>query len=279
MTRRTTTWPSSESWLGRSGKIGLDRRAGQRTHRRHAVLDGPVEPELRKERRPQLRDEGAHVVELAAQPFAQEAHLRAHGARVGVEDPLDVVGLEDRVHQRLGRPVVDLLGKPDALGFARLDQPHPQVVGQVGRRRVALQRGVATFEEQPRALQPPDRKLQSRELRPALPELACPKGDGAPKPAGMRRLGGIRPVVGAGAERVELLAVQLVVLRVPGREVRVVRLAILLGQRPQGVRGIAERGLGLRVHAVEAARPDIPGADLGAHPICSIRAGHGHATR
>src|SRR5664280_1650613 len=237
---------------GGSRKIGLDRRTGERTHRCHAVLDGSVEPELGEEWRPELRDERPHVVQLATQALAQEANLRADGSRVSVENPLDVVSLEDRVHERLGRAVVDLLGEPDALRLARLDQPHPEVVGQVRRRWVRLERGVASFEEEPRALQSADGQLQSREFRPTLTELTRRERNGAPKLAGTRRLAGACAVV-RPAERIELLAVQLVVLRVPRSEVCVIRLAVLLSQRAQRVGRIAESGLGLRVHAIEAA--------------------------
>ena len=73
----------------------------------------------------------ADVAELAAEQVAQEAQLGPGEADVLVEDALDVLDLEDGVDERLGRPVVDLLGEPRALGLLGLDDAHLDV-GRAG---------------------------------------------------------------------------------------------------------------------------------------------------
>ena len=97
----------------------------------HGVGDRPVEPELDEHGRPELADEGADVAQLAAQQLAQEAQLVAGHGGVGLEDAVDELHLEDRVRQRLGRAVVDLLGEAHALGLLGLDDAHLEL----GRRR------------------------------------------------------------------------------------------------------------------------------------------------
>ena len=57
----------------------------------------PSRPELVEQRRPELADERPDVAELAAEQLAQEAQLGPGEARVGVDDALDVLDLEDRV--------------------------------------------------------------------------------------------------------------------------------------------------------------------------------------
>ena len=106
------------------------RECGLRGHRVH---DRAVQAELHEHRRPQLADEAAHVAQLAAEQLAQEAELGAGHRRVALEHAVDELDLEDRVRQRLGRPVVDLLGEPGALGLLGLDDPHPEL-GRDGRR-------------------------------------------------------------------------------------------------------------------------------------------------
>ena len=103
---------------------GFDRQTGKGRHRLDRVGDRPVETELLEERRPKLGDEAPHVAELAAEQIAQETELGPGESGVLLEDPLDVLDLEDRVRQRLGRSVVDLLGEPRALGLLGLDDPH-----------------------------------------------------------------------------------------------------------------------------------------------------------
>ena len=49
--------------------------------------------------------------------------------RVGLDDPLDVLDLEDRVGQGLRRAVVDLLGEARALGLLGLDDPQLGFLG------------------------------------------------------------------------------------------------------------------------------------------------------
>ena len=57
----------------------------------------------------------------------RKRQLGAGEQRVGLDDPLDVLDLEDRVAERLGRAVVDLLGEPRALGLLGLDDAHLEV--------------------------------------------------------------------------------------------------------------------------------------------------------
>ncbi len=98
-------------------QLGLDRGAGEGGHALDRIHDRAVQAELVEKRRPQLADEGADLAQLAAQQLAQEAQLAAGDADVLVEHPLDVLDLEDRVRQRLRRPVVDLLREPRPLGL------------------------------------------------------------------------------------------------------------------------------------------------------------------
>ncbi len=133
--------------------------------RAHGVGDRPVEPELHQHRRPELPDEGAHVAQLAAQQLAQEAQLGAGHGRVGVEDAVDELHLEDRVRQRLGRAVVDLLGEADALALLGLDDPHLELGGRAGQVVGGHERVVAALDEQPRRLEVADGELEARELR------------------------------------------------------------------------------------------------------------------
>ena len=151
--------------------------------------------------------------------------------------------------------------------------------GQVRRGRIALQAGVAALQEEPRALQAADRQLESGELGRALAQLAPTERRRCAAARRCLRLARRGSVARVGGERLDFRAVQLVVLLVPRREVAVVRLAIALGQAAQRVRGVAERGLCLRVQAVEGLGPDVAGVDLGAHLRRSIRAAHGQATR
>ena len=78
----------------------------------------------------------ADVAELAPEQLAQEAQLRPGQALVGVDDPLDVLDLEDRVREGLGRAVVDLLGEPRPLRLLGLDDPHLRVRRRGGARRL-----------------------------------------------------------------------------------------------------------------------------------------------
>ena len=103
-----------------------------------ASRDRAVEAELVEDRRPELADERPHVAELAAEQLAQEAQLRPGQRRVVIDDPLDVLDLEDRVRERLGRPVVDLLGEPRPLRLLGLDDPHLDVVRRSPGRRPSL---------------------------------------------------------------------------------------------------------------------------------------------
>ena len=86
--------------------------------------------------------------------------------RVGLEDAVDELHLEDRVRQRLGRSVVDLLGEPGALGLLRLDDPHLQRRRRRWAASAADDEGrVAALEEQPRALEVADRRARGATAR------------------------------------------------------------------------------------------------------------------
>ena len=67
---------------------------GQGLHVLDGIDDGPVEAQLVEQRRPKLADERADVAQLAAQQLAQEAELGPGQQRVGLDDPLDVLGLD-----------------------------------------------------------------------------------------------------------------------------------------------------------------------------------------
>jgi hypothetical protein len=104
----------------RGRQIGRDRHADQALHVLGVVDDRAVEAEVVEQRRPELADERPDVTELAPQELAQVAQLGPGQGRVGVDDPLDVLDLEDRVAQGLRRAVVDLLGEA---GSARPPAP------------------------------------------------------------------------------------------------------------------------------------------------------------
>ena len=79
----------------------------------------------------------AQVVELPTEQIAQGPDLRGD-RRVGGAHAFGVVGLEDRVRQRLDRAVVDVLGQASALGLLGLDDAHRDVLARtrfVARRR------------------------------------------------------------------------------------------------------------------------------------------------
>ena len=176
--------------VGRRRQVDLHRGPGQRVERGGRVADRPVQADLVEDRRPQLADERAHVAQLAAQPLAQEAELDARGGPVVVEDLLDVLHAEDRVGQRLRRPVVDLLGEARPLGLARLHDPHLEVVGELRRRRVGEERGVPALEEEPGALQAAHGQLQARQLGLALAQLGRLERDPAAQLRRSALLGG-----------------------------------------------------------------------------------------
>ena len=100
----------------------------------------------------------AHVAQLAAQLVAQEPQL---GAAPGPGGPsrgrADDVDLEDGVGQRLGRPVVDLLGQARALGLLCLQDPqalrgvHRRAAGRA--HRALLQEAAVGVEAAQRRLQ------------------------------------------------------------------------------------------------------------------------------
>ena len=90
------------------------------------------------QRRPQVGDEGADLVEAVAQHVAKEGDLGVGRAIVVAEDAVQVLDLEDGVGEHLGRPVVDVLGH--ALSLALLGLDDPQAHG--GRRVVGHRAGL-----------------------------------------------------------------------------------------------------------------------------------------
>ena len=169
---------------GRPPRRGPSRPStpGEGRHRLGGVVDRAVQPELVEERRPELADERPDVAELAAEQLAHEPELGPRHPRIAVEDALDVLDLEDRVRQGLGRPVVDLLGETRSLGLLGLDDPHLDVVRTVRRRRRS-----GTRLESPRsrnsqaALEAAMGELEPGELRLVAADVAS---RGARRPSG-----------------------------------------------------------------------------------------------
>ena len=87
-------------------------------------------------------------------------------------DPLRVIGLEDRLRERLRRTVVDLLCEAGALGFLRLHDAHRDVPIAVGRDHEC---GVAALQEKPGAGQRLLGELEARERRAMALEF-CRQG-------------------------------------------------------------------------------------------------------
>ena len=90
-------------------KVGFDRGAGECCHAFDGVHDRAVEAELVQQGWAQLADEGANLAQLATEQLAQKPQFVVCDAQVLVKHTLDVLDLEDRVRERLGRTVVDLL--------------------------------------------------------------------------------------------------------------------------------------------------------------------------
>ncbi len=262
--------------VARGPQVRLDRGAHERGPCLRGVVDRAVQAELVEERRPELADERPDVAELAAEELAQVAQLRPGHPRVLVHHPLDVLDLEDRVRQGLGRTVVDLLGQAGPLGLLGLDDPHLHVVRPVRSGPLGHEAGVAALQEEPGALQAPVGELEPGELRLAATELHLQALDLRPEGtdpgvlgAGLGRLHGldrgalrwVQAVAGRDGpdaarpalERVELVAQDLV-----AGEVLPERLAVALGNGVDRVRGIAERRLRLRVELIEAAVSSVP---------------------
>ena len=103
-----------------------------------------------------------------AEQLAQEPQLRPGQPSVLADHPLDVLHLEDRVRQDWAG-LMDLLGQPGSLRLLGLDDPHPELGGQV---LAAVQAAwVATLQERPGALEVAKRDLQLGELRLVAAEL------------------------------------------------------------------------------------------------------------
>ena len=197
----------------------------------------------------------------------------------GLDDPLDVLDLEDRVRERLGRPVVDLLGEPRALGLLGLDDPHLGVVrGRRGAPTSASSGRVAALEEEPASARGSARASSSlAELGLVVAEVASIRvvdvaaegpsagvvGAGLGRVGGRDRRGRRRGRVGRG----RLGAASVLGARArrgapaSARAISAYGLAVALAHAAQRVRAVADRRLRLRVESVEAAVPSIgPGA-------------------
>ena len=125
-TRRTTVCVASVQVVGRCRELACVMcRPDSAACVGDGVGDRAVQPELDEHGRPQLADEacGRRPARDAAARAGTAARSRAM-SRVGVEDAVDELHLEDRVRERLGGSVVDLLGEPDALALLGLDDPH-----------------------------------------------------------------------------------------------------------------------------------------------------------
>jgi hypothetical protein len=118
---------------------GADRQPGQRPHLLHGIEDRTVEPELGEQRRAELTDERTDVAELATKQLAQVAQFGTRQCRIRFDDPLEVLDLEDRVRQGLGRAVVDLPSEARPLCLLRLDDNvHPRSSIRIGLHRQTI---------------------------------------------------------------------------------------------------------------------------------------------
>ncbi len=180
--------PEDDGLLGisqgvrRRREVYVDFRARSVGQAVRMVADRSIEPDLVEEGRAQLGDEGPDVGQLAAQAIAEEPHLATRRRRVAILEPLDVLDLEDRVGQRLCRPIMNLLRQPLPFCLLRLDHADLDVRGQLG---VASrhERVVTVVEEMLRSLKVGGGQLQFRQvglpaLAPELPRRTLP-ADGA----------------------------------------------------------------------------------------------------
>ena len=104
--------------------------------------------------------EAVPLAQLAAEYLAQETQLAGGHAHVLVEDPLDVLHLEDCVAQRLSGSVVDLLGQTGAFGLLGLNDAHLHVRRQPRVGDFGDQAGVAALQEQPGVFHAPNRQFE-----------------------------------------------------------------------------------------------------------------------
>src|SRR4051794_3723666 len=173
---------------------------------------------------------------------------------------------------------MDLLREAAALGLLGLDDPHLELRRQRRQLVVGDERGVATLEEQPRALEVSDRELQAGQLGLVDAELG-PGATGAPAPGGGRGAGAPRlgrgrgPCVGGCAIAcrlghavravacvrqhpgldVVLEAGEVVPERLPAPELLEVRGSVAVANAAEAVRRVAERLVRLGVQLVVPA--------------------------
>ena len=98
-----------------------DRQPRQRSHAFHRVEDRRVEAELVEQRWPELADDRADLPELAPEHVAQVAQLGASQRWIGIDNPLDMLHLKDRIRQRLGGAVMDFASETRPFGLLRLN--------------------------------------------------------------------------------------------------------------------------------------------------------------
>ena len=200
----TVCWVSFSRADGAASSVAI-ARPDSAVIRADGVRDRAVEAQLVEDRRAELADERPDRAELAPEQLAQEAQLRPGEALVAVDDALDVLDLEDRVREDLGRPVVDLLGEPRSLRLLGLDDPHRELGREGG--VAAHEAVVAALEEEPRALEVAQRDLDLRQLgllrAQVVAELDHVRAE-RPGPvvlgAGLRGVGGRGRVVVRGDE-------------------------------------------------------------------------------
>ena len=136
-TRRTTVCCDLVEAVGGRVEVDLDAHRAALGELLGGIADGAVEAELLEQRRAELVDEAAHLLQLALEDGAQLAHLDLRLGRIARDELTDDVGQQDRVGERLRRAVVDLLGQPCPLGLLRLQDAHLdlRVGGGLGARR------------------------------------------------------------------------------------------------------------------------------------------------
>ena len=160
---------------------------------------------------------------------------------VGLEDPIEVLDLEDRVGQDLGRSVVDVLGHPLPLALLGLDDAQAHGGRRVvGHRAGLVDRLVGRLEVAPQQVE-----LPGDDVQPLQPDLECGKLSAALLVLGAKRIGPDR------SERIPAAVEPLAELH-PLVEVPSVLLAELLGQLVHATRVTTEALRGLGADAVEA---------------------------
>ena len=151
--RRTTVWSGS---LSCSPLAWRSLTTGIPVSEVNVSTTSPIEPS-----RPSSASSGGRswLMKPRTSPSSRRSRAPSRSsswaAMVGSStiDPADVVDLEDRVRERLGRAVVDLPDQPEPLGLLGLDDPHVQLGRARHGGRVVDQGGVVALEEEPDPLE------------------------------------------------------------------------------------------------------------------------------